>query len=79
MILIDYLRHDFRTTLQTLSFPTVIAGVRNLMRQRVQLFYRLETVKTMRAYIAYNMDGNEDLLASLETTNWSVEEGKGRE
>ncbi|RVW33321.1 hypothetical protein CK203_085306 [Vitis vinifera] len=46
---------------------------------RVQLFYRLETVKTMRAYIAYNMDGNEDLLASLETTNWSVEEGKGRE
>ena len=49
------------------------------MRQRVQLFYRLETVKTMRAYIAYNMDGNEDLLASLETTNWSVEEGKGRE
>ncbi|KAL6334873.1 hypothetical protein AAG906_023678 [Vitis piasezkii] len=46
----------------------VIVGVRNLMRQHTHLFHRLEAVETMRAYVTHNMDENEDLLASLETT-----------
>ncbi|RVW88004.1 hypothetical protein CK203_033943 [Vitis vinifera] len=46
----------------------VIVGVRNLMRQHTHLFHLLEAAKTMRAYVTHNMDENEDLLASLETT-----------
>lgn len=46
----------------------MIVGVQNLMWQLIHLFYRLEIVETMRAYIAHNMDKNEDLLASLEMT-----------
>ena len=38
------------------------------MRQHTPFFYRLETIETMRPYFAHNMDGNENLLASLETT-----------
>ena len=37
------------------------------MQQHTPFFYRLETIETMRPYFAHNMDGNEDLLASLET------------
>ena len=50
----------------------MIAGVRNLIWQCAQLFYRLETSKTMRAYVAHNMDGNEDLFANLEMTKNEV-------
>ena len=46
----------------------MIAGVRNLMQQHTHLFHRLEAVESMKAYVAHNMDGNEDLLASLKTT-----------
>lgn len=38
------------------------------MRQRAHLFQPLEVTETMRAYVAHNMDRNEDLLASLEMT-----------
>ena len=38
------------------------------MRQHTHLFHLLEAAKTMRAYVTHNMDENEDLLASLETT-----------
>lgn len=38
------------------------------MQQHTHIFYQLETTETMRAFIAHNMDGSEDLLASLETT-----------
>ena len=38
------------------------------MWQHAPLFYRLETVETMRAYFAHNMNKNEDLFANLETT-----------
>nr|CAN72402.1 hypothetical protein VITISV_033808 [Vitis vinifera] len=50
------------------SLEEVIVGVQNLMWQHIHLFYRLEIVETMKAYIAHNMDKNEDLLASLEMT-----------
>ncbi|KAL6340063.1 hypothetical protein AAG906_038898 [Vitis piasezkii] len=46
----------------------LIAGVRNLMQQHTHLFHRLEAVESMKEYVAHNMDGNEDFLASLETT-----------
>ena len=36
------------------------------MRQRTHLFHRLEAIETMRAYVAHNVDENEDLLANLE-------------
>lgn len=36
------------------------------MLQCAQLFYRLEAAETMREYVAYNMDENEDLIANLE-------------
>ena len=62
----------------------MIVGVQNLMWQHIHLFYRLEIVETMKAYIAHNMDKNEDLLASLEMTKseataaWKfAEEGGG--
>ena len=38
------------------------------MRQHAHLFQPLEVTETMRAYVAHNMDMNEDLLASLEMT-----------
>ena len=37
------------------------------MWQHAPLFYRLETVETMRAYFAHNMNRNEDFFAILET------------
>lgn len=44
----------------------MVAGVRNLLQQQAHVFQQLEAVETMRTYIAHNIDGNEDLLASLE-------------
>lgn len=38
------------------------------MRQHAHLFQPLEVIETMRAYVAHNMDRNEDLLANLEMT-----------
>ena len=65
----------FRLLCLSLSFyndisvtPQVVTGVQNLMRQRAHLFHRLEAIETMRAYVAHNVDENEDLLANLETT-----------
>lgn len=62
----------------------VIAGVWNLIRQRTQFFYRLKVAETMRAFMAHNMDGSDDLRARLETkksevvaTRKLVEEGIG--
>lgn len=46
----------------------MIAGVYNLIRKRTHFFHRLEAAETMRAYVVHNMNENEDLLASLETT-----------
>ena len=37
------------------------------MWQRAQLLYQLEVVETIKAYIAHNMDGSEDLHTRLET------------
>ena len=50
----------------------VIAGVRNLMWQHAQLFYQLEATETMRAYIAHNMDGSEDLRTNLKNMKSEV-------
>ena len=50
----------------------VVTGVRNLMQERTHLFYRLEAIETMRAYIAHNMDGSEDLHARLKTIESKV-------
>ena len=36
------------------------------MRQRTHIFHRLEAIETMRAYVAHNVNENEDLLANLE-------------
>nr|CAN67980.1 hypothetical protein VITISV_005014 [Vitis vinifera] len=36
------------------------------------LFYQLEATETMRAYIAHNMDGSEDLRTNLETMKSEV-------
>ena len=36
------------------------------MRQRAQLFKRLEATETMRTYITHNMDDSEELCAKLE-------------
>lgn len=56
--------------LLTFLLPSqVVAGVRNLMRQNAQLFKLLEAAKTMRAYIAHNMDGNEELRVGLEAAD----------
>lgn len=63
--------------------PQVIARVWNLIRQHTHLFHWLEAAETIRAYVAHNMDGNKDLLASLETTKnkvataWKLDEGVG--
>ena len=42
------------------------------MWQLAHLFQWLEAAETMRAYIAHNMDGNEELLADLETIKSKV-------
>lgn len=39
------------------------------MRQNAQLFKQLEAAKTMRAYIAHNMDGKEELQVGLEAAD----------
>ena len=52
--------------------PQVVDEVQNLMRQRTHIFHRLETTETMRAYVAHNMDGNEDVLANLKTMKSEV-------
>ena len=69
----------FRLLCLSLSFyndisvtPQVVTGVQNLMRQRAHLFHRLEAIETMRAFVVHNVDGNEDLLANLETTKSEV-------
>ena len=41
------------------------------MWKHTHLFHQLEATETKRAYVAHNMDENEDLLASLE-----MEKGK---
>lgn len=52
--------------------------VRNLIRQRAQLFKRLKVAETMRAYIAHNMNGNEELQAKLKVVEGElVDEGVG--
>lgn len=38
------------------------------MQQHAHIFHRQEAAETMRAYVAHNMDENEDLLSNLETT-----------
>ena len=43
------------------------------MLQRTHLFHQLEVAETMRAYVAYNMDGNEDLLTNLEMMKSEVD------
>ena len=52
--------------------PQVVDEVQNLMRQRTHIFHRLETTETMRAHVAHNMDGNEDVLANLKTMKSEV-------
>lgn len=42
------------------------------MWQHTQLFYRLEAIETMRAYIDHNMDDSENLHARLETIESEV-------
>lgn len=55
-------------SLTTFLLPSqVVVGVWNLMWQRALLFKWLEAVKTMRAYIAHNMDGSEELRAKLKS------------
>ena len=49
-----------------LCCPYVIVEVRNLIRQQVHFFQRLEAIETMMAYIAHNMDENEELLVGLK-------------
>ncbi|RVW92988.1 hypothetical protein CK203_032798 [Vitis vinifera] len=46
---------------------SVVANVCNLMQHRAMLFKRLEATKTMRVYIAHNMDDNEELRAKLKS------------
>ena len=36
------------------------------MQQHTHLFHWLEAIETMMAYVAHNVDENEDLLANLE-------------
>lgn len=56
----------------------MVVGIRNLIRECTLLFKRLEAAKTMRAYIAHNMDESEELpskLKSIESelaTAWKV-------
>ncbi|KAL6348166.1 hypothetical protein AAG906_002784 [Vitis piasezkii] len=71
----------------TLTFPSrpnlplalehrcfLVTDVQNLMRQRALLFKWLEVAKAMRAYIAHNMNDNEELHSKPKA---KVEEGKG--
>nr|CAN69098.1 hypothetical protein VITISV_025440 [Vitis vinifera] len=44
----------------------VIVEVCNLIRQRAHFLQQLEAVETMMAYIAHNMDKNEELLVDLK-------------
>lgn len=39
----------------------------------MQLFQPLEATETMRAYISHSMDGNEELLVSLEMAKSEVD------
>lgn len=55
-----------------LCCPQVIPGVCNLMQQQTHLFQWLEAAETTSAYIAHNMNGNEELLTDLETTRSEV-------
>lgn len=50
----------------------MVVGVRNLLQQQAHVFQQLEAVETMKIYIAHNIDGNEDLLASLEIAKSKV-------
>ncbi|RVW27621.1 hypothetical protein CK203_099147 [Vitis vinifera] len=62
-------RPNFPSALRTLSSPLAcpfVTDVQNLMRQRALLFKWLEVVKAMRAYIAHNMNDNEELHAKLK-------------
>ena len=43
------------------------------MMQRTHLFHQLEVAETMRAHVAYYMDGNEDLLTNLEMMKSEVD------
>lgn len=45
----------------------VVASGRNLMRQHALLFKWLEGAKTMRAYIAHNMNDSDELCAKLKS------------
>lgn len=45
----------------------VVASGHNLMRQHTLLFKWLEGSKTMRAYIAYNMNDSDELYAKLNS------------
>ena len=55
-------------SLTTFLLPSqVVVGVWNLMQRRALLFKWLEVVETMRAYIAHNMDGSEELRAKLKS------------
>ena len=45
----------------------MVANVCNLMQHRAMLFKRLEATKTMRVYIAHNMDDSEELRAKLKS------------
>ena len=65
----DFSRFSFSlSSHNNLYCPQVVPGVHNLLWQQAHILQWLKVVKTMRRYIAHNMDGSEDLLASLETT-----------
>ena len=42
----------------------------------MHIFQRLETLETMRAYIAHNMDGNEEFLPNLEMARSEVADAR---
>lgn len=67
-----YLALVFGFLTTSLLSPQVITGVRNLIRQCAQLFYRLEAGKTMMAYIAHYMNDREDFHTRLETIKSDV-------
>lgn len=61
-----------------------MADIRNLIRERALLFKWLEATKTMRTYIAHNMDESEELCSKLKSMEselvvaWKVaDEGVG--
>ena len=45
----------------------MVANVCNLMQHCAMLFKRLEATKTMRVYIAHNMDDSEEHRAKLKS------------